>query len=399
MYKCFLYYKIITKFSGYCSKELDLEYFDFYQRKLGGQEKQKPEEKRNIGVVNSLGGELLGKLFVNKYFPKDSKDKVEEMIIKVLETMKDSLTNNDWLTQETKEKALLKLTKFTYKIGYPKIWTDYSELDINIGDDLYTISKKYNKWGLYENFFKKLNSKLDKEEWHMTPQTVNAYFMPTQNEIVFPAAILQPPFFHKSLESIDFDIENEIKQITNVEDAILSINHGAIGGVIAHEITHGYDDKGRKFDENGNLNDWWNDNDVELFSKKCDLMKHSVLKYKFNDGDKEYNMKPELTMGENLADIGGMSLSIQSLIKKLKNKNLDNNNFNMCLRLFFKSWANVWKQNISKEKRIMLLNMDPHAPTDFRGNLVQHIDYFYDVFNINKNDKMYLLPEHRMKMW
>ena len=122
--------------------------------------------------------------------------------------------------------------------------------------------------------------------------------MPTQNEIVFPAAILQPPFFHKSLESIDFDIKNEIKQITNVEDAILSINHGAIGAVIAHEITHGYDIKGRKFDENGNLNDWWNDNDVELFSKKCELMKHSVLKYKFTDGDKEYDMKPELTMGK-----------------------------------------------------------------------------------------------------
>lgn len=399
-YKSYLIYKIISKYSGYCSQELNEEYFDFYQRKLGGQEKQKSIDKRNINVVNTFGGELLGKLFVNRYFPEHSKVKVQQMIENVLDTMKISLTNNDWLTEETKEKALLKLSKFKYKIGYPDVWKDYSQLNFNLEDDLYTISKKYNQWSLEINFYQKLNSKLDKEEWRMTPQTVNAYFMPTQNEIVFPAAILQPPFYHTSIDTIDFDIQNEKAYLYDTDYILKSVNYGAIGAVIAHEITHGYDDKGRKFDENGNLNDWWNEKDTELFSKKCELMTHSVMKYKYVDEEqKEYSMKPELTMGENLADIGGMSLSIKALLIELEKMKLNDIEICMCLRNFFKSWANVWKQNISKERRIMLLNVDPHAPTDFRGNLVQHIDNFYQVFNIKEGDTMYLPPEQRMTMW
>ena len=409
-YKSYLSYKIISKYSGYCSKELDTEYFNFYQRQLGGQEKQKPEEKRNIGVVNAFGGELLGKLFVTKYFSENSKIEVQKMIDNVLDTMKTSLTNNDWLTPETKEKALLKLSKFRYKIGFPDVWKDYSKLDIKLDDDLYTISKKYNEWSLYEIFYHKLNSKIDREEWHMTPQTVNAYFSPTQNEIVFPAAILQPPFYHTQLDTVDFDIKEELEYLYNNNDnnkneinqeyILKSINYGGIGAVIAHEITHGYDDKGRKFDENGNLNDWWNEKDTELFKQKCDLMTKSVLNYKYIDEEqKEYKMKPELTMGENLADIGGMSLSIKALLTELNQLKLNDNEICVCLRIFFKSWANIWKQNISKERRIMLLNVDPHAPTDFRGNLVQHIDKFYDVFNIKEDDNMYLSPEYRMNMW
>ena len=241
---------------------------------------------------------------------------------------------------------------------------------------------------------------MDREEWRMTPQTVNAYFMPTQNEIVFPAAILQPPFFHHDAKSVDFDISDELAMVEDL-DVVTPCNYGGIGAVIAHEITHGYDDKGRKFDGDGNLNDWWSEEDGQLFQKKTEIMVGSVEKYVYKDEEtgKEHKMNPQLTMGENLADIGGLSLSMKALLKHLSEKNADKTRIRASLRVFFKSWANVWKQNIKKDRRVMLLNVDPHAPTDFRGNLVQHMDEFYDVFDITENDPMYLEPKDRMKMW
>ena len=239
------------------------------------------------------------------------------------------------------------------------------------------------------------------EEWHMTPQTVNAYFMPTQNEIVFPAAILQPPFFHSSEDTLDFDVTDEKEMCPNL-DLITPANFGGIGAVIAHEITHGYDDKGRKFDLHGNLNDWWNNQDTELFKQKTDLMVKSVEKYIYTDAqENEHKMSAQLTMGENLADIGGLSLSLQSLKQVLKSKGLEEHdiNFKASLRVFFKAWANIWKQNMNEDKRVMLLNVDPHAPTDFRGNLVQHIAEFYSSFDVEEGDGMWLEPEERMRMW
>lgn len=395
-YKSYLQYKIINEFGRYCSKELDDENFDFFGRKLNGQLVQKPEEKRNIAHVNAIGGELLGKLFVEKYFPEDSKQNVKNMIEIILSEMRTSLYTNDWLTQETKDKAQQKLSKFRYKIGYPDVWKDYSLFDATYGDDLYTIMKKFKTWVLCNRFYNKINSKLDKEEWLMEPQTVNAYFMPTQNEIVFPAAIMQPPFYCKNISDIDFDFNDELSFGLDNDLIVKSANYGAIGAVIAHEITHGYDDKGRKFDEDGNLNNWWNDTDVELFNKKCDLLTESVKRYKYVDDEgNTHGINPQLTMGENLADIGGMSLSLKGLLTELK----DVADIKQYCRIFFKSWANVWKQNIKKEKRLMLLSIDPHSPTDFRGNLVQHIDKFYDGFDVNKGDNMYLEPEHRMTMW
>lgn len=399
-YRSYMQYKIIKSFKGFCIKELDDEFFDFYARKLGGQQEQNTNDKRSINIVNSYAGEMMGKLFVSYYFPEESKKEMEKLVKNILNIMNNSLNTNDWLTEDTKSKAVSKLTTFRSKIGYPNIWKEYSDFDIKIGDSLYDISKKAKKWSLRVNFFEKLNSVLDREEWRMTPQTVNAYFMPTQNEIVFPAAILQPPFFHQSKETIDFNIEDEINMVNDL-DVITPTNYGGIGAVIAHEITHGYDDKGRKFDEEGNLNDWWNEQDVNLFQKKTEIMVDSVEKYLYIDkeNNKEYKMNPQLTMGENLADIGGLSLSMKALLKKLFEDNADELRIKTSLRVFFKAWANIWKQNIKKDKRIMLLNVDPHAPTDFRGNLVQHMDEFYNVFNIKEGDKMFLDKSSRMKMW
>ena len=399
-YRSYMQYQIIKSFQGFCTKELDEEFFDFYSRKLGGQQEQKSYVKRSINIVNAYAGEMLGKLFVNKYFSKESKNEMEKLVNNVLSIMGESLKSNDWLTPDTKDKAVDKLSTFRSKIGYPNVWKDYSDFDIKIGDSLYDISKKAKKWSLRVNFFDKLNSILDREEWRMTPQTVNAYFMPTQNEIVFPAAILQPPFFHQSRETIDFNVDEEISMVTNL-DVVTPANYGGIGAVIAHEITHGYDDKGRKFDGDGNLNDWWKKEDGELFKKKTEIMVNSVSNYVYIDEEnkKEYKMNPQLTMGENLADIGGLSLSMKALLKKLSQENASEIVIKASLRVFFKSWANIWKQNIKKDKRIMLLNVDPHAPTDFRGNLVQHMDQFYDAFNIKEDQNMYLDKEDRMKMW
>ena len=393
-YKSYMQYKIIKSFHGFCTKELDDEFFDFYSRKLGGQEKEKPEDKRSIGIVNSYAGEMMGKLFVEQYFSETSKTKMQKLVGNVLDIMDDSLKTNDWLTENTKNIAVEKLTTFTSKIGYPDKWKDYSDFDIVLGDSLYDISKKAKKWSLRVNFFEKLNSILDREEWRMTPQTVNAYFMPTQNEIVFPAAILQPPFFHHDANSIDFDISDELKMVEDL-DVITPCNYGGIGAVIAHEITHGYDDKGRKFDGDGNLNDWWCEEDGQLFQKKTEIMVNSVEKYVYKDEEtgKEHKMNPQLTMGENLADIGGLSLSMKALLKHLSENKANDLRVRASLRVFFKSWTNVWKQNIKKDRRVMLLNVDPHAPTDFRGNLVQHMDEFYDVFDITENDPMYLEPK------
>ena len=262
------------------------------------------------------------------------------------------------------------------------------------------ISQKINKWNLKKNFYEKINSILDKNEWKMSPQTVNAYFMPTQNEIVFPAAILQPPFFHMEKSAIDFDISEEIDMFPDL-DIITCANYGGIGAVIAHEITHGFDDKGRKFDLQGNLKDWWNKEDEQLFINKTKIMHNSVLKYNYFDVNTNTNhkMNPELTMGENLADIGGLTISMKALLKKLKERDASEIEIKASLRVFFKSWTNVWKENVKKDKKIMLLSVDPHSPSEFRGNLVQHIDEFYYAFDINENDNMYLPIDHRMKMW
>ena len=402
-YKCYMQYKVIAKFFSFTTKEMDDEFFDFYQRKLGGQQEQKPNEKRSINIVNRYAGEMMGKIFCANFFPAECKKDVENLIDETITIMKESLETNDWLTSSTKVKALEKLQRFRKKIGYPDKWKDYSDFDATMGDSLYQISKKAKKWTLRVDFFEKLNSILDREEWRMTPQTVNAYFMPTQNEIVFPAAILQPPFYHKSSDTVDFDVTKE-KEIANGDfDMVNPANFGGIVAVIAHEITHGYDDKGRKFDADGNINDWWTEDDAGLFTKYADIMGKSSEKYTFVDVEseekKEYKMNPQLTMGENLADLGGLSLSLQALLKRLEAAKASDGVRRASLRVLFKSWANVWKQNTKKERRIMLLTMDPHAPTDFRGNLAQHMDEFYEAFEIKEGDTMWIPKGERVRMW
>lgn len=405
-YRAFLQYKVISALRLFCTKDLDAEFFDFYSRKLRGQEEQKPEDKRSILGVNSYAGEMLGKVYVAKYFPEHYKKNVCAMVQEVLDVMQVSLKRSNWLTEETKAKALLKLEKFRVKLGFPDVWKDYAELDVKPGDSYYDVSKKSRKWKLKVDFFEKINSVVDRNEWLMTPQTVNAYFMPPQNEIVFPAAILQPPFYCKTAEDIDFDITEELQMIAEATaspapyDFTPAANYGGIGAVIAHEITHGYDDKGRKFDSDGNLNNWWNEDDVKLFTAQTEVMAEQAKLYTFIDtDDKEYKLNPQLTMGENLADLGGISLALQALTHHLQQQNASQRVIEINQRVFFKSFANIWKENKKQDSRINELTTDPHSPPDFRANLVKNMDEFYTVFNVSEADEMFIPSNARVRMW
>lgn len=405
-YRSYLQYNVITAYKSFCTKVIDEEYFDFYSRKLRGQLEQKSEEKRAIQTVNSYAGEMLGKVYVSKYFPESCKEDIKNSIFEILDIMRVSIQKNDWLTLETKQKALDKLSKFSVKIGYPDVWKDYSKFDIKDGDDIYIVAKKATKWGLDVNFFSKLNTPVDKYGWLMTPQTVNAYFMPTQNEIVFPAAILQPPFYFQNPDEIDFDINYELTEIKAVGyenyNFTQAANFGGICAVIAHEITHGYDDQGRKFDGDGNLNDWWTEEDIHLFTTKTQLMETQASSYTFvdsSDNDKVYKMNPKLTTGENLADLGGISLALQALASRLKKTDCSPVEIAMNYRVMFKSFANIWKQNIKRDSKINRLTTDPHAPSEFRAKLVRNMQEFYDVFSVSEKDAMYIKPEERVRMW
>lgn len=394
----YLQYHVIKSAASFCTKPLDLEFFDFYSRKLNGVQEQKTPEKRSVGIVNSWLGELLGKIYVQRFFSENDKCHVKDMVQDVLRVMQRSLQNNDWLTDSTKQLALQKLAKFVVKIGYPDKWKDYSLLDFQQGDSLFTLQQKINSFDFQTEFLDKINSKKDKTKWEMTPQTVNAYFHPMNNEIVFPAAILQPPFYMSSLASTELALPAGFQDALKAREWLQAINFGAIGAVIAHEITHGYDDQGRKFNHEGNIMDWWQPADAELFAAKSKLMDAQAEKWSFVEpgpSPTSHSLNPQLTRGENLADLGGLSLACQGLLHRLGNSPQRKE----LLQLFFCSWANVWKVKQTPAYTVQQLATDPHAPTPFRANLVKNIDAFHETFEVNPGDAMWLAPEDRVKMW
>lgn len=393
---CFswLQYNIIKSTSDYCTKELNDEFFDFYSRKLNDQQEQKSDEKRAVANVNSWVGELLGKIYVEKYFSSDNKSDIIQMIDIVLKMMRESLISNDWLTAKTQNNALLKLSSFRKKIGFPDIWKNFETLQFDESNTLFEIKNKINLFYYKVDFLDKINTILDHNKWLMTPQTVNAYYHPQLNEIVFPAAIFQPPFYQNTYEDIDMVVESKEFYQNLGFDPLVPINHGGIIAVIAHEITHGYDDQGRKFDHRGNMVDWWTDEDTILFKNKIQFMAKQAENYSHVDNDnKTHKMKADLTMGENLADLGGLTLALKAL---LTNKIYEHPE---ALKLFFRSWANIWKSNYKEQLKIQRLVSDPHAPSDFRANLVKNIDLFHDIFHTKDGDQMYLKPEDRVYMW
>ena len=365
---------------GVLSEDLSKLYFDFYGKTLRGTPQQKPLRERALSVVNGSLGEALGKLYVEKYFPEEAKKVAKEMVDDVIAAYRVRINNLDWMSDATKAKAQKKLDKLMVKIGYPDKWKDYSALVVKSyeqGGSYFENMVNLSKWSVARNM-KKLSKPVDKTEWGMSPQTVNAYYNPVYNEIVFPAAILQPPFF---------DFRNDP-----------AVNFGGIGAVIGHEISHGFDDAGAQFDENGNLTNWWTEEDLKKFKEKGKSLADQYSSYEALPGK---FVNGEFTLGENIGDLGGVASAYDGLLLHLirvGEKGLIDG-FTQPQR-FFISWATIWRNKIRDKELAMRLLTDPHSPGYFRaiGPLENH-DGFYEAFDLREGHKMYKAEKDRVKIW
>lgn len=345
-WKIFLKWKVILFAAPFLSKELEEENFDFFYRKLVGQKEMPRRWKKITRLTDHLFGEALGKIFVDLKFTADSKKRMEEMVADLKDVFEDRLRNLEWMSLPTREKALEKFKKFKAKIGYPSKFIDYSSIRIE-PDDFFGNVIRAAEFEM-SRMLTRTGKEVDRELWGMTPPTVNAYFSPTDNEIVFPAGILQPPFFDPDMDD--------------------AVNYGATGGTIAHEITHGFDDEGRKFDSNGNLGYWWTKEDEKKFDEKA---KQVVDLYSSVNVLPGMNVNGKLTLGENIADIGGVAIGLEALEKHLKKhpeKNVKIDDFTPVQR-FFLGWAQGWRTNSTEDYLKMQLSRDPHSPENIRTDI------------------------------
>ena len=328
-----------------------------------------------MGLVENSLGEVLGKLYVAQHFPPERKARMEVLVQNLLASYKTSIDALDWMSPETKTEAQAKLAKFTPKIGYPNKWRDYSALAIK-QNDLIGNAMRASSFS-YQRMVEKLGKPVDREEWGMTPQTVNAYYNPSKNEIVFPAAILQPPFFD-----------------ARADDAV---NYGAIGAVIGHEISHGFDDKGSQSDGDGNLRDWWSKQDRANFKLKTDAL---VKQYDAYSPVKGYNVNGALTLGENIADNSGLAIAYKAYKLSLGGKPAPVIDGLTGDQRFYMGFAQVWRAKVRDKQQIVLIKTDPHSPGQFRANgtLVNQAG-FYEAFGVQPGDKMYVAPEQRVNIW
>ena len=374
-WKLWMKWNMLNAYSTFLGDQIEKESFAFYGTTLRGTKEMKPRKERILAVLNGNVGQPLGKLYVEKYFPAESKKYMEGMIENLRSAYRDRIKQLDWMSDETKEKALRKLEAFTYKIGYPDEWDDYSELEISSENYIQNVMNS-NMWE-YNDMTSKLGQPVDEKEWFMLPQMVNAYYSSSGNEVVFPAGILQPPFFHP-----DFDH---------------AINYGAIGAVIGHEFTHGFDDQGSKYDWDGNLNNWWTEEDRTAFEKLAGKLAAQYSSYNPID---TMHVNGRLTLGENIADLGGVTLAYEALKKQLAGNEPDPIDGYTWQQRFFLGWANVWKGNINDEELRNRLLTDPHSPAEYRGNgPLVNFDPFYDAFGACEEGKMYKPVDQRIRIW
>ena len=373
--KDYLKWNLIRRNADLLSSEFENEDFRFYNKVLRGTEKMQPRWKRSLWLINRTIGQLLGQFFVKERFKPEAKEKALEMVDNILETFGERIMKLDWMGDETKVKALKKLDKFTVKIGYPDEWIDYSSLDINRSSLYENVNRAWN-FG-FKRVMDRIGKPVNRNEWFMNPQTVNAYYSGSKNEIVFPAGILQPPFF---------DVE--------VDDAL---NYGGIGAVIGHEITHGFDDQGRKFDAEGNRKDWWTKEDEERFKVRTDKLVEQYNNFVAIDS---LTVNGELTLGENIADLGGLTVSFAAFKKTLEGKPEKLINGFTSEQRFFLSFSQIWKSNIRPKELKLRLNTDPHSPAVFRviGPLSNMLE-FKKAFNGEVGDPMIRSEEERVVIW
>jgi len=375
VWKAYFKWNLISSFAPYLSKAFVDESFAFYGKTLRDVAEQEVRWKRGVQTVNGLLGDGLGKIYVEKHFSADKKQRMDTLVQNLIQAYDQSISQLDWMSPETKVQAKKKLSSLSIKVGYPKKWRDYSALDIKDGDLIGNVIRASEFE--HQDDLDKLGKPVDRDEWFMTPQTVNAYYNPSSNEIVFPAAILQPPFFN-----IDAD------------DAV---NYGGIGSVIGHEISHGFDDQGSQFDELGNMRNWWTAQDHKRFKAKTQAL---VAQYNAYEPIAGYHVNGELTLGENIADNSGLSIAYKAYQISLAGKPAPVIEGRTGEQRFYMGWAQVWRAKTREAQAIVYLKTDPHSPDKVRANgaLVNQAP-FYDAFKIKEGDKMYLAPEKRVSIW
>lgn len=368
--------KVISSATNSLSDEFRAASFKFNQT-LSGVKQDRPRWKRAVGVVSGVLGEAIGKLYVEKYFPESSKQRMLDLVHNLQTALAERIDEASWMEQATKDQAKDKLSNFIIKIGYPDKWRDYSGLEIDPSLSLYDNLTRVTAFLTKDYIDRKVNKPVDKSEWQMTPQTVNAYYNPTTNEICFPAAILQAPFFDPEADD--------------------AVNYGAIGCVIGHEMSHGFDDQGCQFDKNGNQNNWWTAADKANYDKRTKVLEEYFSNYEVQPGKK---INGKLTLGENIGDNGGLNIAFRAMSNLMKTKKLPVIDGFTPEQRFFLAWGRVWAANTSDEMTDYLLKVDPHSPNQARVNgALPHIDAWYDAFNVKKSDKMYVPKSKRAHIW
>ncbi len=379
-WKTYLKWDLFNSAASSLSTDLEKESWEFYSKTLRGAKEQRPRNERALSTINGVLGEALGKLYVEKHFPPQAKETAKEMVDNILKAYENRINNLSWMSEDTKKKALEKLGTFNVKIGYPDTWKDYSELEIQSpeeGGSYFQNMLNAQKWRVAENMAD-LGEPVDKTEWFMSPQTVNAYYNPRYNEIVFPAAILQPPFYDYKADA--------------------AVNYGGIGAVIGHEISHGFDDSGARFDAEGNLNNWWTENDLEQFEG---LGSELAEQYSAIEVLDSVYINGKFTLGENIGDLGGVNAAYDGLqIHLNQNGNPGEIDGFTPEQRFFLSWATVWRTKMREEALRNRIKTDSHSPGMYRAYVpLQNIDAWYDAFVIKEGDPMYVKPEERVRIW
>jgi putative endopeptidase len=372
-----LRWQVIRSSSPYLHAEVVAANFDFYGSKLTGTPELRARWKRGVAVTEGALGEAIGRVYVERHFPGGAKVAMDDLVANLVEAYRRSITDLEWMTDETRAKALDKLSKFTPKIGYPVKWRDYSTLEI-VATDLIANVRAVAEFE-FQRELGKIGKPIDRDEWFMTPQTINAYYNPGFNEIVFPAAILQLPFFDEGRDA--------------------AANYGAIGAVIGHEIGHGFDDQGSQYDGDGKLTNWWTDDDRAAFEARTAslIAQYDALEPRQLPG---HHVNGALTIGENIGDLGGLSIAWDAYLLSLDGTEPPVIDGLSAAERFFLGWAQAWRTKLRDEEALRLLSIDPHSPAEFRCNqIVRNIDVFYDTFGVTERDALWLDPEDRVTIW
>jgi putative endopeptidase len=374
-WKVYLRFKLINQFAPALSAAFVDAHFGFYGRTLKGIEENRPRWKRAVEAIDDTMGEIVGRLYVERHFPPASKARMDQLVQNLLRAFELSIDELDWMSAPTRQAAREKLSRFTVKIGYPDKWKDYSGLSISryelVGNLLRSAAVEH------QRALNKLGKPVDRTEWLMTPQTINAYYYPPMNEIVFPAAILQPPFFNVAADD--------------------AVNYGGIGAVIGHEISHGFDDQGRKYDGDGNLRDWWTTEDAERFRQRAAGLTAQYSKY---NPIEDLHVNGELTLGENIGDLSGLAVAFKAYQLSLAGKASPVIDGFTGEQRFFMGWSQVWRRKYRDEELRVRLVTDPHSPSEYRANgIVSNIAEFYRVFDLKPGDKLYRPPAERVEIW